>query len=272
LAKILSMVRYWCHQYQELISPISIKEPISRNWYHPYQRLISPIPKNWYWCQWYRSHCIRRWYRSLGMVGINMGDIDLIGGLISLIVRDKCHPYRRINITDSKRWMSPISKDRYHSYWECRKEVSKGFMESLAGIKVRDYKQCNITQQFTVIHFLNPLQGRIQDFTRGGAQTCHGSWGCTDDCTLAADDHFLIVPCYHLYIFEVFKIGRKTSSDCTVIIFRGAWYDKRARWCFYSLFELKVLGKLLFENDGLAASALLDSGVIILRRLTTSSA
>jgi len=36
---------------------------------------------------------------------------------------------------------------------------------------------------------------RIQEFTRGGAQTCHGSWGCTDDCTLAADDHFFIVPC-----------------------------------------------------------------------------
>jgi len=70
-------------------------------------------------------------------------------------------------------------------------------------------------------------QGRIRDFTRGGAQTCHGSWGCIDD-------HFLIVPCcynfYHLYIFEVFNIGRKPSSDYTVIIFRGAWYNKRAGW------------------------------------------
>jgi len=35
--------------------------------------------------------------------------------------------------------------------------------------------------------------GWIQDFTRGGAQICHGSWGCTDDCTLVADK--LTVPC-----------------------------------------------------------------------------
>jgi len=73
------------------------------------------------------------------------------------------------------------------------------------------------------------MQGQNQDFTRGGAQTWHGSWGCTDDRTLAAR---LLLNCcalllnFTIYIYIYLKSLKLAedpgSSDYTITICRGA--------------------------------------------------
>jgi len=64
-------------------------------------------------------------------------------------------------------------------------------------------------------------QGRIQEFTRGEAQTCHGSWGAQIIALwqqTITSQLCLAVNFYHSYLCEVFKIGTKPSNDFNTVI------------------------------------------------------